>query len=756
MRYFDLLLPVPLPGLFTYHAAEPVASRLAPGVRVVVAFGGSKTYVGVVWQERGAAPEFQTKPVLSVLDAAPSVLDTQRRLWQWVADYYMSALGDVMKAALPAPLRSTETPRRRMETVVELGDKLRTEAAMHIALTALARAPKQRDTLAAYLALSRWAETDGDTPPAHIAPVTREELMNEAHATAAVVRQLQERGFLRLSEREARPAEPPQVQAAGITKTLAPAQQTALDSVRQQFAAKNVVLLHGVTSGGKTELYIRLIDEALRRGEQALFLMPEIALTVQMTTRLGRVFGSRLAIYHSKYTDAERLRIWRRQLSADPYGVVLGARSALFLPFQRLGLVVVDEEHETSYKQYDPAPRYHARSAAIVLAAMHGAKTLLGSATPSVESLRNAQTGKYGYVRLTQRYAAQPLPEVLVADVKDLRRRKLMQGLFSPDLLTAIRQTIDAGRQVILFQNRRGYAPAVECRTCGWTPRCHNCDVSLVYHRSAGQMICHYCGATYPVPDRCPACGEQHLRERGAGTEKIEDILHSLLPDVRIARMDLDTTHTLGGYERLIADFSAGRTQVLVGTQMVTKGLDFAGVGLVGVLDADGMLNAPDFRATERAFSMLTQVAGRAGRAGARGRVVVQTRDAQGALLGCVRRSDVRTYYNMVLAERREFRYPPFTHLTYAYVKHAREDVADDAARVLARAMGEALAGRVLGPFAPAVARVSRLYVRQLTVKAEPELPWQQVRAALWQCRAQVMARKEFAAAQIYFDVDPQ
>ena len=445
--------------------------------------------------------------------------------------------------------------------------------------------------------------------------------------------------------------------------------------------AHRVTLLHGVTSSGKTELYIHLIQRAIDRGEQVLYLLPEIALTVQITTRLQRVFGRRLGIYHSKYSDAERVEIWQKQLSASPYDVILGARSACLLPFQRLGLVIIDEEHENSFKQQDPAPRYHARSTAIMMAHMSDARVVLGTATPSVESYHNAMNGKYGLVELTQRYQGIELPRIEVVDIKDLRRRKMMNGPFSPQLLAALRATFERGEQAILFQNRRGFAPMIECRECGWVPKCQNCDVSLTLHKNLNMLTCHYCGFTYPVPQKCPNCESTDLRGRGYGTEKIEDQVQTIFPDIKVARMDLDTTRTRTAYERLISDFSQGKTQLLIGTQMVTKGLDFDRVSLVGILDADAMLNYPDFRSYEHAFMMMAQVAGRAGRKGRQGLVILQTRNPELPVVGQVVGNDYAGFYRSLLAERRDFCYPPYFRLVYVYLKHRHDDLVSTGVR---------------------------------------------------------------------------
>ena len=519
--------------------------------------------------------------------------------------------------------------------------------------------------------------------------------------------------------------------------------------------AHNVTLLHGVTSSGKTEIYIHLIQKALQEHKQVLYLLPEIALTVQMTDRLRRVFGNKLGIYHSRYNDDERVEIWNKQLSSTPYEVILGARSAVFLPFQRLGLVIIDEEHETSFKQQDPAPRYHARSAAIVLAQMYGAKTLLGTATPSAESYRNAQLGKYGLVTLSQRYKDIRLPAIEVVDVKDLRRRKMMSGLFSPHLLAAVREALQRGEQAILFQNRRGFAPMVECHVCGWVPRCPNCDVSLTHHKNMNLLTCHYCGYTERVPEQCPSCESKDIKGRGYGTEKIEDEIMNLFPDARVARMDLDTTRTKNAYERLITDFSAGKTNLLIGTQMVSKGLDFDRVSVVGILDADNMLNYPDFRAYEHAFTMMAQVSGRAGRKGKQGRVILQTKSPELPVIHQVVRHDYAAFYASLLEERAAFRYPPFFHLIYIYLKHRNDDTVNSASLELGSRLREIFGDRVLGPDKPSVARVKTLHIRKIILKLENGIDYKLARQYLRTMKDAMMKEKRYGALTIYYDIDP-
>lgn len=757
MVYADIILPLPLEGVFTYSVPDGMTAAVMPGMRVVVPFGRSKKYIGVVLRTHGEKPSFDVKDTLSLPDPHPIVTGLQLRLWQWIADYYMSPLGDVFKAALPGGLKDEDGYRPKTERCVTLPEKMRSGQSLHVALNMLVqtRARKQRELFECFLAMSRWDEACSGGSRDSVTELTCEELLNEAHATTTALNALVTRGFLTIYEREVGRVGNGGEPHPENMKTLGDAQRKAFEEIQDTFRTKNVTLLHGVTSSGKTEIYIHLIDKTLREGGQVLYLLPEIALTVQIMKRLRNVFGDRMGIYHSKYSDAERVEIWKRQLSDNPYGVILGARSALFLPFSNLRLVIVDEEHETSFKQQDPAPRYHARSAAIMLASMCGAKVLLGSATPSAESYSNALTGKYGLVSIMTRYKNIQLPEIQVVDVKDLRRRKMMNGPFSPALLAAVREALADGRQAILFHNRRGFAPMTECHVCGWVPHCDKCDVSLTLHKSLGRLTCHYCGSVFYVPDRCPCCGSTDLRARGYGTENIEDRVRDIFPEARISRMDLDTTRTRNAYERIIGEFSSGHTNLLIGTQMVSKGLDFGNVAVVGILDADTMLNNPDFRAYEHAFMMMSQVAGRAGRKGSRGKVILQTRNPELPVIGEVVRNDFKTFYKELFEERRMFRYPPFSHIVCVYLRHRDARVADDAAADMARLLRAALGDRVLGPDRPSVARVKTMSIRKILIKLENGISLPRVRECLRSQQSVLMQNRRYATLETYYDVDP-
>lgn len=746
-KFVDVILPLPLHSSFTYSLPEEMAGDVQIGCRVIVPFGRKKYYTAIVRNIHYSAPtEYEVKEVSALLDAHPILLPAQFKFWEWLADYYLCTQGDVYKAALPSGLKlesetmveynpdfepdvqlsdkelkildllSAEpeqcvtklekesgvknilsvikslldkeaifvkeelkrTYKPRTETRVRLTKAASNEHRLHFFFDELQRrAPKQLDLLMKYIELSGCL---GKVQK----EVAKKELLQRASATPAVFNGLVERGVFEVYQQEIGRLN---TAFAGNTFSLNPLnghQQRAHDEIVDSFRTKNVCLLHGVTSSGKTEIYIHLIEEVIRQGKQVLYLLPEIALTTQITERLKRVFGSRLGIYHSKFPDAERVEIWQKQLSDSGYDIILGVRSSVFLPFRNLGLIIVDEEHENTYKQQDPAPRYHARNAAIVLAALYGAKTLLGTATPSVETWYNATSGKYGLVELKERYKEIQMPEIIPVDIKELQRKKRMNGPFSPLLLQYVREALEQKEQVILFQNRRGFAPMIECHTCGWVPKCKNCDVSLTYHKGLNQLTCHYCGYTYQLPRICPACEGVDLRNRGFGTEKIEDDVKRLFPEAAVARMDLDTTRTRSAYERIIADFEQGKTDILIGTQMVSKGLDFDHVSVVGILNADTMLNYPDFRAYERAFQLMAQVAGRAGRKNKRGRVVLQTKSIEHSIIPQVIGNDYEGMVNGQLAERQIFHYPPYYRLVYVYLKNRNETLLDLMAQTMA------------------------------------------------------------------------
>lgn len=652
------------------------------------------------------------------------------------------------------------TYRPRTATFLRLAPKHQNETALHFLFDSLRRAPRRLEVVQALL--------DDEGRP--LERLARAALLKAHPGCETAILALRKAGVVEAEEVEvgrlagagtsavadASTAEGASSAVNTAASPLSEAQQTAYDSIVQSFKEKPVCLLHGVTSSGKTEIYIRLIEEALARGEQVLYLVPEIALTTQLTDRLARVFGDRMGVYHSKFPDAERVELWQRQLTDRAFPLILGVRSSLFLPFRRLGLVIVDEEHETSYKQQDPAPRYNARDVAIVLAHNCGAHVLLGTATPAVETFYNATVAqKYAYVPLTTRFGGVRLPHIEVENVKELRRKKLMKTPFSPRLIEETRRVLAEGGQAIFFHNRRGYAPVLECHTCGWTPHCRACDVPLTYHRSVGRLVCHYCGATYDVPPRCPNCEETNLRDVGCGTEKIEEAVASVFPEARVARMDLDTTRSRSAYERIIADFQAGKTNLLIGTQMVTKGLDFDGVRVVGILNADQLLNRPDFRAHERAFSMMTQVAGRAGRRDEQGLVILQTRQPELPVVEEVVRSDYAALFRNEIEERELFRFPPFFRLIYINLRHRDEAVCQAAAHAMADLLRPHFGDDLLGPDRPSVGRVQYFHLRRLLLKVRPDLPTAGVRRTLRAAREALLATTRFSSLSVNFDVDP-
>lgn len=817
-KYVDVIVPLPVVGQYTYSLPEEWESRVQPGSRVIVQFGSKKFYTAIVTRVHEEKPEgYETKAISEVLDTTPVLLKRQYDFWQWMADYYLCTLGDVYKAALPSGLKiesetlvvynpefESEVPlplkeqqildllsndpeqyvtqlekasgiklllpvikslldkqairvkeelkhhyKPRTEARVRLTEQMRTEEAVRLQFDKLARVPKQLALWMKYIELSGWTQ-DGT----ELKEVSKKALLQAAGVSPAVLNGLVDKQVLEVYNQEIGRLTETSRQLVALNP-LSEAQLRAYTGILNCFCEKSVCLLHGVTASGKTEIYIHLIEQVLKAGKQVLYLLPEIALTTQITERLQRVFGSRLGIYHSKFPDAERVEIWKKQLSEHDYDVILGVRSSVFLPFRRLGLVIVDEEHEATYKQQDPAPRYHARNAAIMLASMFGAKTLLGTATPAIETYYNALNGKYGLVELKERHQNILLPHVELVDIKELARKKRMTAQFSPLLLQKVREALEQKEQVILFQNRRGFAPMIECRTCAWVPKCKNCDVSLTYHKGLNQLTCHYCGYTETVPKSCPACGGTELVNRGFGTEKIEDDMKVLFPDARIARMDLDTTRTRTAYEKIIADFEEQHTDILIGTQMVSKGLDFDKVSVVGILNADSMLNYPDFRSYERAFQLMAQVAGRAGRKNKQGLVVLQTKSPELPVIHEVMTNDYPRMYQEQIDERELFHYPPFYRLVYVYLKHRKEEVLGQAADLMAAYLRSGLGSRVLGPDKPPISRIQTLFIRKIVVKVEQTASMKKVRDYLTQVQRSIMEDERFRSLTVYYDVDP-
>lgn len=815
--YAEVILPLAVQGTFTYLVPEEMQCDISRGSRVYVPFGPRKLYTGIVADLHTNTPKFKVKPIASLLDGTSILRHPQLKFWQWIADYYLCTLGEVYRAAVPTGLkvesetnlslnkaidleeigqtltpaetellnevivadhvrmsdldreRSHATTARYVSRMLQKGIIVADEKAtssykaktiaivsacndvknhewLHQAFDAVTTATKQERLLIAFLELIKNQA---------VPEVTREELLTKAKVSPGILKAICDKGILKVEKRkinrfDAKPGNKPVE-----LPPLSPLQREALRQIDEQWREKNVVLLRGITGSGKTEIYCHAILSALEAGHQVLYLVPEISLTTQLTDRLRKVFGNRLLVYHSKFSDSERVDIWRKLLHSHEPMVILGVRSSVFLPFAKIGLVVVDEEHEASYKQYDPAPRYNARDAAIMLAHLHGAKTLLGSATPAIDTYYKAQTGKFGLVELLERYQGAQLPDVTVVDMLDSRKRRLTDGLLANPVAENLRHTIKRGRQAIMFQNRRGFAPLIQCTQCGWQPKCQYCDVSMVYHKSIDVMSCHYCGYQMHLPRLCPACGQNSVRIGGYGTERIAEHLHSHFPEARVSRMDLDTTRNKDAYQEIIEDFAGHNTDILIGTQMVSKGLDFANVSMVGVVNADSLLHFPDFRANERAFNMLVQVAGRAGRRNEQGQVFIQTSDAANPLLKFISSQDYSGYYEYELEQRRRFGYPPFTKIIMLYVKHREEA---EAARLATRYAGElqkVFGTRVLGPAKPPVARISNYYIQTIMLKIEAVASMIKVKKFLFEIYSRMAADRSFRNAQVYYDVDP-
>lgn len=818
-QFADVILPLPLYKYFTYRIPDDMRSCLQQGSRVVVPFGRKKYYTAIVAYLHDLAPVgYETKEIISLLDDKPVLRRPQLRFWEWIAEYYLCSVGDVYKAALPSGLKLESETTVTLNGEYEESEKVRLKDRELILLDTLSRngkmslseleretglknilpvvrgllekealfvseqiknnykpktevyvrmsfppeekdllkevfdkvksAKKQEVLLLSYLDLSCFMRKG------MYREVSRKDLLERSAVSVSILNAMIAKGIFVKYKKEVSRFASLSVRLQDIAE-LSEVQKRAYEQITDSFRTHDVTLLHGVTSSGKTEIYIHLIKQVVDAGRQVLYLVPEIALTTQLTTRLQRVFGDKLIIYHSKFSDNERVEIWNNLLNEKKSGIILGVRSSIFLPFRDLGLVIVDEEHENSYKQYDPAPRYHARNAAVVLASMHGAKTLLGTATPSIETYYNARQGKYGLVELLSRFEELELPLVEIADVKELRRKRRMSGNFSPVLIDKASQALKQGEQVILFQNRRGFAPLVECKECAWIPKCEHCDVSLTYHKRFNQLTCHYCGYTYEIPRVCPACGQPTIEIKGYGTERIEEDVQEYFPGYEAARMDLDTTRSRNSYEQIISDFEQQKTRILVGTQMVTKGLDFDHVSVVGILNADTMMNYPDFRAHERAYQMMAQVAGRAGRKNHRGTVVLQTSEPNHPLIRQVMDNDYEGMYKTQLSERKQFSYPPFFRLIYIYMKHKDEQILNSLSIQYARTLREVFGERVLGPDNPPVARVQSLYIRKIVLKVEVNASMIRVKEILRKVYENMLTDGRFKSLILYYDVDP-
>ncbi len=820
--YADIILPLPLPQLFTYHIPESLVNESTPGKRAVVQFGAKKIYTGIIHSIHQNKPEvYQTKDLISILDEAPIVNRLQIKLWEWIASYYMCTIGEVFKASLPAGLKLESETKvlfnpafekielltsqelilhnlledRNIITIQEISNVLERksvmpllksmhekgaltfneklqegykplivdfvrlhpdfndEAKLNQAFDNLSRAPQQTKLLMTLLDLTSQFDEDK-------IEISKKILLEKADTSPSTLKALSDKGIIEIYFKEKSRLHTTDNELPVELKKLNTGQQQALAAIHEKFEKKNAVVLHGVTSSGKTEVYIHLISEMLEQGKQVLYLLPEIALTTQIINRLKDVFGDKAGIYHSKFNDGERVETWKRLMHANNsesghYQLILGVRSSVFLPFDNLGLIIVDEEHENTYKQYDPAPRYNARDTALVLAQLHGAKTLLGTATPSVETYFNAREKKYGLVELTERYQQIKLPEIILADTRKAYRKKQMHAHFTPILLDHISDALKNNEQVILFQNRRGFAPFLSCEVCGWVPYCKHCDVSLTYHKHINQLVCHYCGYSVHIPQACSACGNPGLSTKGFGTEKIEDDVAIFFPDARIARMDLDTTRKKRAYETIISAFEDHKVDILIGTQMISKGLDFNNVSLVGILNADNMLNFPDFRAFERSYQLMAQVSGRAGRKNKQGKVIIQTGNPEHTIIRQVVDNQYTAMYNSQLEERKQFHYPPYYRMVKFTLKHKNQSVLDQAADLYSGELKNYFGNMVLGPEYPLIGRVQNFYRKNIIVKVKRTSSFSGAKKIMQQLMNNLMSRPAYKTLQVTADVDP-
>lgn len=747
--YIEVVLPVPLADTFTYFVPSEYEQMIVPGSMVLVEFGKNKRYSGVVSYIRQTVPEFveKIKPILAVESSDPVIQRPQISFWKWIADYYLCNLGEVYKAVLPSGLRSESTkpytPKR--EICIRFNSQFQDKKNWDKAFELVKRSEKQEKLLLTFI---RKAQNQREFT------VSKKDLLSDSTFTPTILKSLIDKEILVSFEKEKPRKDVFQGEIATLN-SLSTDQEIAYQSIRKSFQEKEVCLLFGVTSSGKTEIYIHLIQQVIQSGRQVLYLLPEIALTQHLTDRLKKFFGDKLGVYHSKVNDNERVEIWNELLNNSGYQIIVGVRSSVFLPFRDLGLVIIDEEHESSYKQQDPAPRYHARNAAIVLAQMHGAKTLLGSATPSLESFYNGEKGKYGLVRLDKRFEESALPKITLVNTKELRRKKKMKGLFSPELIEKISETISEKNQVLLFQNRRGFSPLLSCSTCDWTPKCSRCDVSLTVHKRINRLVCHYCGNTYQIPKKCPECENEELKPLGFGTEKVEEEIKSLFPDISVERMDTDTTKKKKSAEEILDRFEKGKTQILIGTQMISKGLDFGRVGLVGILNADSLMNFPDFRAYERAYQLMEQVSGRAGRREKQGEVILQTSHPEHPIIQLVLNHDYESMYRMQLEERQLFKYPPLYRIISITLKFRNETITQKAAHQFADLLRIKLGERVLGPDKPAISKIQDKFLRKILLKIEVSSSIQILHQIIREAENRLLSEASFKYITIQYDVDP-
>lgn len=803
----EIILPLPLTQTFSYNA-ESFRNDIVVGMRVIVPFGKRKFYTGIVYKLNEQDKTDSLKDISSLIDNYPIVLQKQLKLWEWISNYYQCSLGEVFKAALPAGLKiesATYISKNQIEETIQLSDKesaivniigdktisldelikntnlkgifqiirnlqkkgvvnlseeltpnykAKTETFVKInpliensteeILVSLKKTPKQ---LQLFSSLVDFLTSNS------IDCISKRELLTISKCTNSVFNELKKKNIITCFEKTISRLK--DTYATRHAFELNTYQKIALEKINNEFKNKNTVLLHGVTSCGKTEIYIHLIEKILKQQQQVLFLVPEIALTTQLAERLKQVFGKKIGIYHSRFSDAERIEVWDNLYFQKGYEIILGVRSSIFLPFKNLGLIIVDEEHDTSYKQFDPAPRYHARNAAIVLGLQHNAKVLLGTATPSIESYCNTLIGKFGLVELFSRYDNIELPRIEIIDLQQAYQRKQMKGHFSSILLEQMREKLEAGEQVILFQNRRGFSPYTECKQCAWVPRCPNCDVSLTYHKKFNKLTCHYCGYTESMPQECPSCKQPTLQTKGFGTEQIETEISELFPEYKAIRMDLDTTTSKKAYEQIIYEFETQQAQILIGTQIITKGLDFGNVGMVAILNADNLLNYPDFRAHERAFQMLTQVSGRSGRKAKQGLVLLQTSSSQHPIIQQTKSNDFQAFFKTQMAERQLFHYPPFYRLIILELKHKDPQTLSKAAYKTAKILQSENCGEILGPSNPPVSRIQTYFIKHILIKFENTFPNETIKKIIQKCTSHLKESEEFKQLRINLDVDP-
>ena len=717
---------------------------------VTVPLGSKNLYRGIVWNIHDRQPDVKKiRSILSVPDLVPAINETQLKFWLWISEYYLCTEGEVMKAALPSET-SLSNYRPRLEPFIELS-RAYTDKELNEILDRLAKAPRQQDLLSSYIRITGYTEGSA------IKPVGKPALLSGAESSHAIAETLIRKGiFKAVSSEVSRLTRSESIKEP--LRELSDPQLTAFDSIQRQFRERDIVLLHGVTSSGKTEIYIRLIEEQLNMGKQVLYMLPEIALTTQIILRLKKHFGEATGVYHSRFSDPEKVEIWKKVAEDNPqnaYRLILGVRSSLFLPFNNLGLIIVDEEHDGSYKQHDPAPRYNARDSAIMLAALHSAKTLLGSASPSVESYNNAVIGKYGYAELKERFGLIKLPGIVVANTREAYRKKLMVSHFTPELLEAMDDALGKEEQIILFQNRRGFSPYIECSDCGWIPVCVQCAVNLTYHKGIRKLVCHYCGYATYVPTKCGNCHSSGLVTRGFGTEKIEDEIKIVFPDARVARMDQDSTRKKNSFRNIIKAFEERRIDILIGTQMISKGLDFENLTVVGILNADNMLNFPDFRAHERSFQLMEQVSGRAGRRQKQGKVVIQTSDPANRIIRLVLRHDYEGLFRTQSEERKAFNYPPFCRLVRINIKHKDKALLNHYSDILGNDLKTIFGKRVLGPEFPLIGQVQLWYIKTILIKIEREKPPVKAKQLIIEAIDRLEKEKGASSLKIAIDVDP-